>query len=428
MLRLSKIGLIFTMIVFSDYYILDPSYRLYNIFLALSFFTFCMEIFFIKKKGLVISKDTRDILLVSFIFLSYLYISDIVKNDPIEGAKMFYPILLIPLMLLVFEYGSRFFDSCKFFSIAVSIGILFAVLQIFGFSYNLSALFSNLGIIHADERLYTLVIEGQGRRVIGATFNLISFAEYLSILIMIMYFRFLEKRKLVLLIAIAVMIVVLFFTQTRSALYGLGPTIIFVHLLCGQKNIRGFLKISAAILIMLFAVFLFSGIIEKYFYRLTTPFEATALERFQTNYYAMLGVWRQAPIFGIPKDMAWEVISGTALQEGLVFGDQLRITTTHHNQVLYYFRYYGLVGVALLIFLYVMVFKKIAHTPNKITKMILFSIFIFDLQYSMGHNNKLVNNVILWILLSIASASGFGNMSVTSSGAKRDAVQIYEPK
>jgi len=222
-------------------------------------------------------------------------------------------------------------------------------------------------------------------------------------LIIMTYYRLIERKNIVLIASLGVMVAILFHTQTRSAIYGLIPSIALVHLFFVRKNVKDLIRITSLLAITLSVVILFSGFIEKNFYRVTTPFDATVIERLQTNYYATIGVWKEAPLFGIRKEMAWDVISHTAREEGPIFGDIFRVTTTHHNQILYYFRYYGLIGLGLLIALYWMIFRKIGHSPNNITKMMLLSIFIFDFQYSIGHNNKLISNVLLWLLLSITA-------------------------
>jgi len=424
MLKISKIILLFAIFILPDYYILDPSYRFLTICLVLVHFSYVIDNLFIKKHKVLIHKDTWNILIMSLLFLLYIYISDVIKNDPVEAAKFFYPTLLIPLLLITFESRKSTFNLHKYYILIFGITIFFAIMQIFGFTYTLSALIPNLGFLQADDKSYLILIPGTGLRVVGATFNLIGFAEYLCILIIILYFRFIKRRTVPLLVAIIILIVVLFFTQTRSALYGLVPSIALVHFIYAHKDFNRILKMAILVIIMLSIMMLFFTVIEMFFYRLTTPFDASALERFQTNYYAMLGVLDKAPIFGIPREMAWEIISEKAAEIGLVFGDRIRITTTHHFQILFYFRYYGFIGVALLVLLYYMIFRKIIHLPHKYSKMMILSIFIFDLQYSVGHNNKLISNIILWVILACMGGGIQWGKRKTNNTPDNHSVQI----
>lgn len=403
MLRLTKIALVVSVLLLPDYYILESPFRIRTILLAVLLIVYLLDHIFKSNRTFQMSRDTKNVLLAAYAFLIYIYISDVIKNDPIEAGNIFYPHLLIPVVLLIFEYRRKSFDLYKVLYLIFGISILFAVLQIIGLRENLSTLIPELGFIKSDQ---VISLPGpQGLRVSGAAYSIINFAECLGFLIIITYYRFTEKRNKISILSIILMIVVLFFTQTRSAIYGLVPSIFLVGLYYRRKNFKEVLRLAIFLVIVFFTVSLFSNLIEKSFHRLTTLSDWTVIERMQTNYYAMLGVWRRAPIFGIPKEMAWDVISRTAWEEGLIFGDILRISATHHNQVLYYFRYYGFVGLGLLMLLYYMIFRKIVHSSQLVTKMILLSIFLFDFQYSLGHNNKLINNIILWILLSLTTVA-----------------------
>lgn len=400
-INIIKVLLLVSVLVLPDYYLIESPFRIRTIVLASLLLIYLFDHLVKSNKSIQMSKNTRDVLLVAITLLIYVYISDVIKNDPIEAANVFYPNLLIPFMLLIFEYKQESFNLYKVLYATFGISIVFAVLQILGMRDNLSTLVTQIGFMKSDQMIS--IVSPQGLRVSGAAYSIVGFAEYLGILIIITYFRFIDKRNIAMLIGLAAMIIILFFTQTRSAIYGLVPSILVVHLLFERKNVRGIVQIFGFFAIILFVISIFANTIEEKFYRVTTPFDATVIERLQTNYYAVLGVWREAPLFGIPKEMAWEVISSTAAQEKRVFDRVLRITTTQHIQILYYFRYYGLIGVGLLIILYYTVFKKILDTTSAITKMTLLSIFIFDFQYSFGHNNRLINNILLWILLSLAN-------------------------
>jgi len=401
MLNLIKTFLIISVVILPDYYILESPFRLRIVAMVFLLFVYLIDSLIMLKKPIQISKQTQDVLLAAFAVLLYVYVSDVIKNDAIDAARSFYPNLLILTVLPIFEYKNKSMDLHKVFYFVFGFAVLFAMIQIFGLRHNLSTLFSEFIFLKSDQIINPDT--EQHLRVSGPGFSTITFALYLGYFIIITYYLLIRRKNIFLLGALGLMICTLFFTQTRSAIYGLLPSILVVQLFYGEKDVKQVIKILFILCGISISIIYLSDTIERFFPRLYKPFDASVIERFQTNYYATIAVLRESPVFGIPKEEAPGLISGTVDNIGLVFGDTLRVTTTHHNQILYYFRYYGLVGVGLLLILYILVFKKIIHAPSGTTKMMLLSIIIFDLQYSMGHNNKLINNILLWILLSMSS-------------------------
>ena len=401
MLTSLKIMLIISILLLPEYFILESPYRITNIVMIMAIFVYLIDKLVISREGLNISRDTKMILLCALAFLLYIYISDIIKNDPIEGAKRFFPNLSILLMLPIFEHNKSSLNLYKVFLVVFSVSVIFSFMQIGGLNANLNILLPGFGFIKSDQIINPAV--HLYFRVCGATFSIIGFSFYLSITIIILYYFALKKNNVFLFVALPILIIVLFFTQTRSALYGIVPAIALTNLMLTKNTLKAIIKTIVAVVCIISVIYFFVDIIELKFPRIKNPFDASVIERLQTNYYATLGTWKEAPVFGVPRDEMWDVIRATAGKRGLVFGDTLRISGTHHNELLYYFRYYGLLGVGLLILLYYVVFLKILRTSNNTEKMILLSIFILAVLYSMAHNNKLINNILLWILLSNAT-------------------------
>lgn len=398
--RFLAIGLLVSVLLMPEYYLLDTPYRLANIFMILLLGVWLADRLVILDGGLGLDRGSGRILAAAYLLMTYVFVSDLLKNDPGEALRLYLPNLLIPMMLPVFRHLGQRFDVRRAFLWVFGFSLLFALAQVAGFRTNLNMIFPGFGPLMSDGIVDPAVIEGS--RVSGAVFSIIGFAECLGFALILGYFAYQRSRRKVLIPVMAVMVAVLFLTQTRSAIYGLVPSVFLVELLFGGRKVRSILRaLSLVVAVTLAAVYL-SDLIEQRFYRLKDPLDASVLERIQTNYYATIGVWNAAPVTGIPKEKAWEVISETASERDLVVGDLLRVTRTHHNQVLYYFRYYGLIGVALLLLLFLCVFQKLRLMPPSTDKLALISIFVFDLQYSMGHNVKLINNVLLWVFLSLA--------------------------
>ncbi|MBN2570113.1 MAG: hypothetical protein JXB42_11845 [Deltaproteobacteria bacterium] len=401
MLKTSKIILLIFVLLLPEYFIFESPYRLTYVAMSFLLLVYVIDKFVILGEDLNISRDTRVILFYAFSLLLYVFISDVIKNDPAEGARMLLPNLLIPLMLPIFEYKKSSVNLYKAFFAIFSISVAFAVVQAVGFKWNLPILFPGFGFLKSDRFLDPMM--HLHWRVSGATFSVIGFALYLGIAIIILYYLMIEKKNKFLIIPLFILVIVLFFTQSRSTLYGIVPTLALTNLICTKNSIKSLINTTLTTILIIIAIYSFSEIIKASTPRVTNPFDASVIERLQTNYYATLGTWETAPIFGVPRDKIWDVIQTTATRKGIVVGDKWRITTTHHNQLLYYFRYYGLIGLGLLVLLYYKIFVEIFKTSDKTNRMILLAIFIFDFQYSMMHNNKLINSILLWVLLSLAS-------------------------
>jgi len=399
-LRLAKIFVIASVFIFADYYLIKPAFSLRIISIAILVVIFLADKLVILKERIYISEDTKKVLIVSFFFLFYIYISDSIKNDFIEATNQFLPGVLLPLILIIFEYRLNSSNLYKILYGVFSISFVWAISQIVGFGENLNTIFQGIGILQSHQIIDPATQAGS--RVSGAIFSVIGFANYLGIFIIITYFKFLESKKKILIPAMLIMAIVLFFTQTRAALYGIVPSIAVIQCFHSRKKIKEILRIIAVMLLIMCTLWLFNNTIEKKFSRITTISQPDVLLRFQVNYYLMKGVWKEAPLFGIPKESAWELLYESAAISIQYLGDTSARTPTHHNQIGYYFRYYGLIGLILLLALYFMIFRKIAHTSFFYTKMMLMSIFLFDFQYSMSHNTKLISNILLWILLALA--------------------------
>jgi len=87
--------------------------------------------------------------------------------------------------------------------------------------------------------------------------------------------------------------------------------------------------------------------------------------RFVTNWIMTIGVLKESPLFGISPERAWDIY----LQYGgernyYLYTHHTQTVPTHHNQLGFYLRYYGLIGVFLLCWLYVLIFKKIMRANH----------------------------------------------------------------
>jgi len=406
-INIAKTFVIACVLLFPSYYIISPHYRITVFSIALLVFVYLFfnkHILLTKSIRLPISKDTKHVIVVAVIFLLYMIISDILKMESLELLNDFLVNIFIIAVLPIFEDNDGKYNLLKVYILIFSFSMFFAIIQIFGLRENMGSLFHGIGIIKSDQMIQ--MESTGGIRISGAEFSVIGFAEHLAMLIILSYFMFIERKSVFLLIMIGISIIALFFTQVRAAIYSIGPAIIISQFVFGKKKVKESCKISMMILCIMIGFLLLETTIKANFPYFSRKFVSSDTHRFKVNYYISKGIWSESPIFGISRGEGWGMLSKYAPKLGKGRFSRYReynATPTHHNQIGYYFRYYGLVGICLLIMLYITIFKKIMHSSSAINKMLLFSIFVFDFQYSMAHNNKVINNVILWIILSLAS-------------------------
>ena len=109
----------------------------------------------------------------------------------------------------------------------------------------------------------------------------------------------------------------------------------------------------------------------------------------------------ESPFTGIAPEVAWDLFDKYKSNSYDPYTFEFRETTpTHHNQIFYYLRYYGLIGLFLFSLLYYQIYKLIKTNKEQIIKLIIGSIILLDLFFSLTHNNKIFS-AILWIYLSL---------------------------
>jgi len=397
----SKIFVLISALLLADYYIILPSLivRAFSFALLFMIYIFFINPFFSKSS---MSGSTKAVVFYGILFITYTLISDVIKNDPIESFKDWIVNILIILMLPIFEDNVSKFNTLSVYSRIVACSMLLAVFQIFGLGHNLNTLIPDIGIIKSNQMIDPATISGY--RVSGANFSVIAFAENVAVLMMLLYFLLKKAKKLSFIIAIGISVFILFYTQTRAAIFSIIPAIFISEFFIEKISPNSIIKRILLGGIIYLALFLSTEMLETKFTYVFRDIETHDTHRFEINYYMVKAVWEESPIFGIPKRSAWDMFFKYAEMPQTMMDYLSRSshdTPTHHNQLAYYFRYYGLTGIALLTFLYISIYKKIVRSRcDNMIKLFLLSVFIFDLLYSMGHNNKVAANEILWILLS----------------------------
>ena len=289
--------------------------------------------------------------------------------------------------------------------------IVLGYLQIRNPTINLPSLLSGFGML-VFPSIETHLFDSN--RMIG-TFDLaIGLALLLGMLCVIAWTRgFIGgsfKRKIMSLAFFLVCYVLIIFTQTRSAIYGVFPSLLVAYLLRGGKLVRKLAVVGIAGVIALSAFSAFEAFVVKYSARSRMQVDANTYYKITANVYGTYAALAANPLFGISRETGEgegkkefkEMVKKGRRELGEIVkapGDR-RLEATDHNLFAYYARFYGLVGFCLLCVVIFKMLKKISMKQDPGTRFMLYGLLVFFLQYSLLHNNGLLQAVLLWCFLA----------------------------
>jgi hypothetical protein len=417
-LRFAKTLVIAAVLLAPDYYVVAPELRVSYLAMLLAVLLFLGDVLLLHDRPVFLSKETLRVVMWAFALLFYVFVTDAARGNADAAIRNFLPGLMIPVLLIVFEYRSEEYPLRKVLQTVFFVSVLFGVLQVLGVVGNLTTLAPGFWILKSDQ----IVLEAslQGLRITGATTNTIGFALQLGFFIILAYSTFRDSPSWKTGGWLALLGSLVMFTQTRSLIYGLVPSVVLVSVLFSKQRVKKVLLSLVVMLLLVGALALGTSAIERAFPRLYDPFDLTVMQRIQTNVYAAVGVWSVSPIFGVPRDSVASVVFAGLSAGRLPIGDVLIVNTTNHNQLGFYFRYYGLVGLAMLLILYWAAFRKVMVASSPGVRLMLLSMLLFEAQYSMLHNNKLVNSPVTWILLSMAVSVALDKGSSSEASPTED--------
>ena len=381
--------------ILSDLYIFYSEFKIYNF---LYFINILLSLSIIRKDEL--NKNYKKLFFYTFIFIIYIFLIDLFKNETLLEAlknflRNFGTISLLPITMYAIKFKN--FKVIKSIKIILMISVFFAVLQIFGYRYMVNDLLSLLPIIKFEEVPYEFI---NIIRIAGANTNYIGFALFVSVLIIFYYNYLLKHKNLKNILIFMILIIVLLFNQTRAAIFSLFPIILLSEYLIDKKNFKGFIKkviISILIIIPIYLIYDYFSYDGFRYIQQNIGYGDT--HRLYTNLYMIKGVLSESPFFGTTKDEAWDIFYKYYNPE--IPFDSSKDTPTNHNQIGYYLRYYGVIGLLFFLLLSVQMYKSIKVSINNEYKLIVLSYFILEIFYSFVHNNFLINSILMWSLISL---------------------------
>lgn len=389
-----------SVVLLSDFYFIDPSIRLQTLAMAL-LIAMHMRNHGMPRFTLLTGNRLSRLMGVSAWFIAYMSFIDFIRGVSLYevGVKLLSYVLII-FLLPAFVERNKPFSMVIWYRRFLLISIAFAAMQVSGLHYALGDIVPNIGIIGSNLAREEL-IDTYGR-VTGATYNTIAFSMQMVILILLVYGGFLAQPRKDRIHYGILGILGLLLSQTRAALIGLIPAIVISYLIFANSRLQSAMKLVPMLTLALGMAWVMQNLASDYFPYLAKEIDESDTHRFWTNWYMTLGVLNESPLFGISPEQAWDVYFRHADRNAVVQYTPEMKTPTHHNQLGYYLRYYGLIGIFFLMSVYYQVLKLINSSTSMPMRIFLGSVIILDFLYSMTHNNKLLVSPLLWIFLSLA--------------------------
>lgn len=401
-----KMLVLSSLVLLTDYIFLFDNLRVTTLFcclLVLYYFVVVNPVAIKHCKHICLDDDTSAVVNIALLFIVYLLSVDLLRGrDIFESIVGSVSAIVMVALLPIFENRRGQFNVIRQFKWLMIVSMLFSLAQILGKDIILVNIFPGFGPLQPER-----VVEEFGNkysRTMGATSNIIAFSSQLTIFVIISYTTWIRSRRPMAVIGVIVALFFLITTQTRAAILAIVPSIIITQSLLARLRLQEMVRVFLFIAVLAFGYWFLSDLVLSHMAYLDKEIDHGDTHRFWVNWYMSIGVINESPLFGIAREAAWDLY--------LKYGD-LRIYSynpnisvpTHHNQLGYYLRYYGIVGAGLLCCLYALIFRKILRSKSFFVGVALGSIFLVDLIYSMAHNNKLLGSPLLWILLSLASLS-----------------------
>lgn len=279
-------------------------------------------------------------------------------------------------------------------------------MQLVGIHITSNTIISNLPMFGTDRDF--VGYGEQGLRISGAGSSTISLACIVGIIFIIFYYYrnndyllTLRERKIYLFILVTLIIL----TQTRSLIFSLPLVILFTNLIVSKNKMKGVFLTTFGAFFFTLLVYLSLPLLQEMFPRLFLSLDddGSLVHRLQANVFGAIGTFFMSPIIGVSFDDALKSMTYGYNELGLFIGNYFISEVTYHNQLFYFFRHYGFIGLGLFLLLNkALIINALFSDKEEFNKKILFAIVIFYFLYTLTHNNKWNMDFYLWVFLSLS--------------------------
>jgi len=275
--------------------------------------------------------------------------------------------------------------------------------QAVGFYVQVADFIPSFGVLGFYSDLYVSVndieyFESLGR-INGPFTTGISFALFLGMTSIVFYHEFRVRKSTVSLLILLLSLLTIYFTYTRSAVYGIIIVIIVYEVIHAGKKI-----VPAILLFTLIALAVEvglnyvkeSGSVES---RLAVVNDGETNTKMTTNTAIAKYTLSNFPFFGFPLVEFEDHVDEAFSQQGTYLSYEAMYYYTNHNQPVFYLKHYGLIGLTLFSLLHLAIIIAVFKLPKTRRAVPLLLIF-FNLQYSLLHNNFTIESPIFLAMLA----------------------------
>lgn len=388
------------MVIFTEVYIIVPWMQVITILNYMILVTYLL--YERPQKNIRIIK----LQIIILIFILYMFLVNLLQNDVKEAIATFIATFPVPFILGLFSRYPKKNELIFFFAkFYILYNLFFSILQLIGLHITSNTIIARIPLFGTDRGF--VGFGEQGVRISGAGSSTISLACILGMIFILFYF-YKNKEKLLgkrerqfYLITIFILILL---TQTRSLIFSLPLVLIITNIIVSHNKGKGIILTMVSIMVIFILTYILLPVLYELFPRLFLSIyeDGSVVHRIQANIYGAVGTFNLSPWVGVSFSDAMYAMENGYNNIGLFIGYYFIPEVTYHNQIFYYFRHYGFIGLGLFLLLFWKMIK-IALDSKKIesSQKILFSIIIFYFLYTFSHNNKWTMDFYLWIFMSL---------------------------
>ena len=362
--------------------------------------------FAVSCSRLTLKISTKNLIFWVLLLVAYRSVNDIFLHK-LSAIQSFYEILKqsFPVLLLAAIEYLEIEDEkiIKTIFLASFIQITVGLFQVYNPSFTMNIIFDEIPLVRAPEITRTYLLEM--KRITG-TFDIsIGYALLIGIFMIIAISEYFKNRSKIYIVTPYVLLcgILIVFTGTRSAIYGIIPSIMLAYFIYSKPRLKRILAYSIVAILAIASFRIIERGITYLEPRAKVQIDGNTYLKLASNIYGTYGALKENPLFGIPQSehLSYIYKGVEDLGEIIPAKKHYSLVDTHHNIIGTYIKYYGLVGLVIFLSFVATICKKINLKSDRNIKFMLYGVLIYILQYAMLHNNMLLNFFPLWILLAV---------------------------
>lgn len=388
-------------VILPNTYVVGPQYTVYRIA-----FLFAIQVALLaaSKKAhfwSAMGPATSRLFLASLALSTYMLLVDVFQNDATQGVLDF----LIRLTVIGLAPVGALLVTDLWWRVRILLGasiipMLFGAAQVFNPDFNLPSLIPANPLIgfHTREGLEGYI--AATGRIVGTSNISIGFALALGVVAVLAYglWRHGGSGRLSVVAGISSVLLAPM-TLTRSLIVGLLPSLGLGRMLAGRGTWRtalGALSVAVGLSMVLWVLLPHLGGVDP---RVAQFDDNNTRVKLISNVYGARYALETRPLTGIAKGELYQAVVDEYRAGDLPAGVSVDALLTNHNQFGYLLRFYGIVGLSLLLLTYGAMLRLVLTLRDRNACAMLLGVIIYVTQYSLLHNVFVYSVPVLWLAL-----------------------------